>query len=60
MSGVLGIGPLVMVAISQSTFAVVIVVALLGVFGLLLVGTLVRARRGPGSWRPSGRAGWPR
>jgi cytochrome b6-f complex iron-sulfur subunit len=32
-------------AISQSTFAVAIVVALLGVFGLLLVGTLVRARR---------------
>jgi cytochrome b6-f complex iron-sulfur subunit len=32
-------------AISQSAFAVAIVAALLGLFGLLLVGTLVRARR---------------
>jgi hypothetical protein len=32
-------------AVSQSTFAVAIVVALRGVFGLLLGGTLVRARR---------------
>jgi cytochrome b6-f complex iron-sulfur subunit len=51
---VLGVTPL---AISQSTFAVAFVVALLGVFGLLLVGTLVRARRSSGRLAATGERG---
>jgi len=46
-------------AISQSAFAVAIVVALLGVFGLLLVGTLVRARRGTRQLAAVGEGGAP-
>lgn len=49
----LGVAPL---AISQSVFAVGFVVALLGVFALLLVGTLVRARRAKHSLAAAGAA----